>query len=137
MYVSPNRTPEVKRRQDVEIRILKATVKALLDAGFTLSVFDGEEDLLLHRTGPETPVVGGSKDTKTIYNALYNTDEDYLNAWKGGHIFGWVRFVYGNDGWDVICDYTTNLEPYIGEGSAVESLIDEEESKAVNLARGY
>jgi hypothetical protein len=26
---------------------------------------------------------------------------------------GWVRFVYGNDGWDVVSDYTTNLEPHM------------------------
>jgi hypothetical protein len=24
--------------------------------------------------------------------------------------FAWVRFVYGNDGYDVISDYTTSLE---------------------------
>ena len=31
--------------------------------------------------------------------------------------------VYGNDGWDVICDNTVNLEPWIGEGTAVDNLI--------------
>ena len=25
----------------------------------------------------------------------------------------WVWFVYGNDGWDVVCDYTINLESII------------------------
>lgn len=118
MYISPNRSPEVARRQNVELAILRATVNALLKNGFTLSVFDGEEDLLIKGESE------GSKDKKAIFDALFNTDEDYLNAWKDGRIFGWVRFVYGNDGWDVISDYTTNLEPYIGEGTAVQKLID-------------
>ena len=28
---------------------------------------------------------------------------------------GWVYLVFGNDGWDVISDYTTNLEFLMGE----------------------
>lgn len=35
--------------------------------------------------------------------------------------------MYGNDGWDVISDYTVSLEPYIGEGTAVQKLIDKEQ----------
>ena len=40
------------------------------------------------------------------------TDDDYLFVYKAGQSerFGWVRFVYGNDGYDVISDYTINLE---------------------------
>ena len=112
MYRSKDVTPAVKKRQDVEIRIIKATVKALLDAGFELNVFDGETHYAMARTWAD------------VKKAIYETDEDYLIAWKEGKRFGWVRFVYGNDGWDVICDYTTNLEPYIGEGTAVQKLID-------------
>ena len=32
---------------------------------------------------------------------------------------GWVKLVYGNDGWDVICDYTVPLEE---QGHIVKSL---------------
>jgi hypothetical protein len=117
MYISKDVTPVVKLRREIEIKIIKATVKALLKAGFTLSVFDGEEDFLIEENH-------GSADTKAIYAALYETDEDYLNAWKDGERFGWVRFIYGNDGWDVINDYTVNLEPWIGEGTAVDKLIE-------------
>jgi hypothetical protein len=35
---------------------------------------------------------------------------------------GWVRFIYGNDGWDVMNDYSTVLEPYLIKTNA---LIDE------------
>jgi hypothetical protein len=112
LYISKDVTPAVARRREVEIKIIKATVKALLAAGFTLSVFDGEE---------EHP---RSRNTKALYDNLYNTDDDVLYVHEGGKRFGWVRFVYGNDGWDVINDYTVNLEPWIGEGTAVDKLIE-------------
>lgn len=117
MYISKDVTPAVARRRAVEIEIIKATVEALLAAGFQLSVFDGEDT---------SPI---STDPKVIHDALYNTDEDYLHVFQKTdehHLgnFGWVRFVYGNDGWDVINDYTVNLEPFIGEGTEVQKLID-------------
>jgi hypothetical protein len=33
------------------------------------------------------------------------TDEDYLHLHPPVGRKSWVRLVYGNDGWDVICDY--------------------------------
>lgn len=101
MYISPNTTSEVRRRIEVEKRIVKKTVKDLLAAGYFLAVYDGEE---------EHPV---TDNIKKLHDALMETDEDYLFVFTKDdkeEKMGWVRFVYGNDGWDVICDYTTNLE---------------------------
>jgi hypothetical protein len=89
----------VRARVAVERRIVKRTVKDLLEAGYTLSVFDGEEESAMTST-----------DYKLLHDALLNTDQDFLNVWVNGKRFGWVRFVYGNDGYDVISDYTVNLE---------------------------
>lgn len=91
----------VLRRCRVEERITRATLRVLLDApeGYTLSVFDGEA---------ETPK---TRDFAVLAGAMHLTDEDYINVWtRAKEPKGWVRFVYGNDGYDVICDYTTNLE---------------------------
>lgn len=86
--------------QQVERRIMKRCVKELLAAGYQLSVFDGEEI-----------TVRRSTDRKAILAAMRTTDDDYLYVYQGADKkIGWVRFVYGNDGPDVICDYTTNLE---------------------------
>jgi len=42
---------------------------------------------------------------------------------NGGAPSGWVYFVYGNDGWDVVSDYTTNLEAVLkGSGELAERL---------------
>jgi len=97
MYLGAT-TREVKQRQAIEARILKATIKAALKAGYQVSVDDGEE-----RHKP-------SSSYRAILNKAMETDEDYLYLVKDGETIGWIRFVYGNDGWDVISDYTTNLE---------------------------
>lgn len=96
----------VKFRQHIERKIARATIKALLNAGFTLGVNDGEETVLRRCTDP-----------KTILAAMFSTDEDYLLVYEGAAAggkkppqIGGVRFIYGNDGWDVISDYTLNLE---------------------------
>jgi hypothetical protein len=34
-------------------------------------------------------------------------------------IKGWIHFVYGNDGYDVICDMTVSLEPYLPDTLAI------------------
>jgi hypothetical protein len=42
-----------------------------------------------------------------------------------GQRLGWMRFIYGNDGWDVLADYTVNLEPLM---PAVNELTDKLEA---------
>jgi hypothetical protein len=87
----------------VEAQIMQAVIAVLLEQGYSLSVNDGEEI-----------TVRKSKNAAEIFNAMRTTDEDYLlvhtlggfdNRWQG-----WVRFVYGNDGWDVINDYSMNMD---------------------------
>ena len=91
----------VKIRQNVEREIAQLTIKTLLAAGYQLAIYDGEE---VH---PKT------RRAHKALEAMMQTDEDYILVFVPDqpkrHI-GWVRFVYGNDGWDVINNYTTNLE---------------------------
>lgn len=89
----------------IERLIARQCIADLLAAGFVVSVNDGEETTLAKST-----------DATAIVGAMFTTDEDWLylrdtrfpDAPEGHH--AWVRFVYGNSGWDVISDYTTNLE---------------------------
>ena len=109
----------VKMRQLVEREIAHQVIVDLLKAGYLLGVYDGEEVTIHH-----------SKDAKKIMAALFTTDEDYVFVYVKGDDKKdvrpqyWVRLVYGNDGWDVINDYTTHLEPVIGKGTATEKLIE-------------
>ena len=117
---------DVKKRQQIEKTIARRVVTDLLAAGYELGVNDGENVDVHHST-----------DQKKILAAMFLTDEDWLLVYepkekcdpgrynpKNTTSNYWVRFVYGNDGWDVICDYTTTLEPVIGEGTATQKLID-------------
>ena len=125
-------TGTIKARQRIEQTIALVTAQALLDAGFLLGVNDGEETTLRY-----------SRDLDKVQAALFTTDEDYLlvyedadqddplNVVEDDRADYWVRFVYGNDGWDVISDYLTALEPYIGEGTVVAKLISHAEASGV------
>lgn len=95
-------------RQHVEREIAAAAIKGLLDAGHRVTVYNGEEDVLTD-----------SRDSAAILSAMFTTDEDWLQVdVEGGRPGGWVRFIYGNDGWDVINDYSTNLEAELTAANA-------------------
>ena len=101
-------------RQLVEKEIYTQVIDSLLEAGFAIEVHNGEED-------PQLPAC---TNREVILQNMYLTDEDYLYAvTREGKNFGWVRFIYGNDGWDVINDYTVNLESVIGEGTKTDALV--------------
>lgn len=108
-------------RRKAERAIAKAVVQAFLDAHFVLSVDNGGNE-------PGEFEITKSSDKAAILAAMFLTDDEYLMVHDptttGSQVIGWVRFVYGNDGWDVISDYDTNMEPYIGEGTEVQRLID-------------
>jgi hypothetical protein len=89
-----------KMRIEIERQVARRAIAALLAAGHEVSVHDGEEFALRR-----------SRDPKAILGAMFSTDEDELISHGAKGVGpGWVKFVYGNDGWDVISDYTTNLE---------------------------
>ena len=113
-------TGAVKARQRVEQTIALTAAQVLLDAGFSLGVHDGEE-LTIHH----------SKSIEKIKAALFTTDEDCLYVYRKGNPKdtrpdGWVHLIYGNDGWDVISNYSSVdlLDKYLGDGTAVQKLID-------------
>lgn len=89
---------DVKRRQKVERMIVRRIVTDAIRLGYTVDVNDGEEVTVM-----------ASTSVRKVMAAVMTTDEDYLILHKGKKR-GWVRLVYGNDGWDVVNDYTTNLE---------------------------
>lgn len=102
----------VKMRRLVEREISTAIIDELLKAGFRISVDNGDE-----QSAPFS-----SKET--ILKHMFFTDEDRLYVYKPRQAtaFAWAYLVYGNDGPDVLSDYTVNLEKFIGEGSIVDKL---------------
>lgn len=92
-------TPD--QRQTIERRVVTRTVEALLDAGYALNVNNGGDD---HELPDYTT------DRAVILDALFATGTDRIYAQQHGRVRDWVYCVYGNDGWDVIADYTTTLD---------------------------
>src|SRR5690242_16804194 len=93
-------------RQRVERTIARRVVLDALAAGWELNVNNGGDDHELPRF---------TRKAKEVLDAMFATDEEYLilrkpaESWRPT-LSGWVRFIYGNDGWDVVNDYTTNLD---------------------------
>jgi hypothetical protein len=88
---------DTKRRLKIEEKIVKRVIRDMLAAGFKISVHDGEEIVLQPST-----------DAEVIAAAMFSTDDDRLICTKDD-VRGFVQFIYGNDGVDVINDYSISL----------------------------
>lgn len=101
-------------RQEVERKIADAFLTQALAAGYAINVDNGggTEEL-------PNPVV----DKGILLGTMFAADEDRLNLYTtelvGGTArwrrAGWVLFIYGNSGWDVVSDHTTNLKHVMGK----------------------
>ena len=100
--VLPKACP-ICRRIEIEADIVTRTVDALLAAGYALQVDDGGRPEERRPAEPTT-------DRAVILAELMETDGDWLLVGELPAPRRFVRFVYGNDGWDVISDYSTSLE---------------------------
>lgn len=89
-----------ENRIKLERKIVRKAVKDLLAKYSTISVNDGEIWVLKRST-----------DLTEVMKALFSTDEDSIAVYDAsGNRQGSVYFVYGNDGYDVIADYSIGLE---------------------------
>ena len=88
---------------EMENQVIQAMLAELSAAGFTFEIDNGEEQV--------TGLVG----VEAAFKQMKQTDEETIDVQKDGKHFGWVSLIYGESGWDVICDYTVNLEPFLVE----------------------
>jgi hypothetical protein len=109
----------LETRQAIEKRIYSRIVKDALNAGFNVSVYDGEEYALEHSTS-----------YKAIMDAGFSTDQDALIIYRDDKRIGFVSLIYGNSGWDVISDYTASddMEKLL---SGADALADQLEGACV------
>ena len=100
--MTPERAKQIaqnRKRIAGEKTVVRRVVRDMLAKGYRLSVNDGEEI-----------TVKRSIKFKEIVDALMTTDEDYLIVHTEGKANRVVHFFYGNDAWEVICDYSVSLE---------------------------
>ena len=106
-----------KIRRKLERQIAIRVVKDALAEGWLVTVDNGaDEDVTLVR----------SDSLRAVLAAMFATDDETLSFSQDGVRKGWVRFVYGNSGWDVVNDYSTGIEALM-EGA--NGLADELETK--------
>lgn len=110
----PVRLCKICQRMLAETEIATMTVDALLAAGYRLNVNNG---------GHEDELPLSTADRQVVLDAMFQTDCEHLKAFKMPNgverrCTGWVFFVYGNGGYDVISDYTTNLEAVLAPVNA-------------------
>lgn len=91
--------------QEMELAIVTAVVEDLLAEGFELRVDDGGDE----QERVDTPAAA--------IDALTAVDSSDLFVFKHGQCTGFVSFVFGNDGYDVICDNSVWLEPYLARAT--------------------
>lgn len=118
--------------QDIERRIVRRLVKDVLATGRSISVsLERGYDL------PDGEGVLASTIETRIMAEAFAGDEAHLFIHEPGVApledgevvcLGWVFIVLGNDGPDVICDYTTNLED-LGLMRGAEELADRYEEE--------
>lgn len=99
----------IKTRQKIERQIARQVVRSALECGFTVSVLNGGD----------SPEISKSSDFDKIVGVMFATDEEVLKIYHDDKFVGAVQFVYGNDGWDVIADYHTILEPILKKALAL------------------
>jgi hypothetical protein len=94
---------DIQTRISIERRIVRRVVRAALKAGYTVSIFDSEEW-----------AVKRSTSYRAVMDNMMQTDEEVMRLRdKEGNNMGFIFFVYGNDGYDVICDYALSLEEFL------------------------
>jgi hypothetical protein len=96
-------------KQELEQRIVGAVIDGALEAGYSLSVHNGVEYAVEH-----------SRDKTAVLAALFTPDVDLLYVTDGKVVLGWVSFIYGHNGWDVVSDYTANLETMMTAANALK-----------------
>lgn len=118
----PGESAALMRRITIEGQIVNALVKQALASGYRVSVCDGEEW-----------VVKLSSNRAEIIGACFSTDADSLvirdpnQAGADGAFkkIGAVQLIYGNDGYDVISDYSSSdLDAFSAWMKPVEDYAD-------------
>lgn len=93
--------------QQAEEKIVAQLIRQIIQDGYFISLFDGEEYPVEH-----------NRDEVLILNSIGATDADQIWIERSNHsIVGWIYLVYGNEPEEVICDYTAN--------DYIEQLVDD------------
>jgi hypothetical protein len=102
----------------IEQKIAAEVVKGILAAGHTITIAyqDGNSDAIKQST-----------DADAILAEFHKCDEEYLLVHQAGSTrfehLGWVQFIYGNDGHDLIANNTVGIDHLLAGAQALADRI--------------
>jgi hypothetical protein len=99
-----------QKRMEIERQIAARIVADAIKAGYTLRV--------------EETLRNDSANLAEIKAALHQMDEDKIYFYQAGQYRGMVYLVYGNDGYDVICDYSVILGKVLEPAEALATRLE-------------
>lgn len=105
-----------KERVEIEKKIINDVLNRLIGAGYRVGVHNGVK---LSQTA--------TTDVALINESLHKNDQDALFVYaKEDEPIGFVALIYNNDDFDVIADYTENLEDALAPTHELaDELVDE------------
>lgn len=108
---------EVRERILIERLVIRTAVASIIDEGKSVTVYHEDEQSDAVR----------SRDIDAIMAEVGACDCETLAVFTPGILgrFGWVRLIHGNDGWDVMQDYTTNLGLILNKADTLANDISE------------
>lgn len=118
----------IEKRREIEKRIATATIAALVAAGYHLRVnYDGEQFAQDEPTQDQNALIDSMMacDAEILQTYKPRDDSSALKWYRTGMVF----FVYGNDGYDVINDYSVSLGDALTD---VNDLCDQIEKEVHN-----
>jgi hypothetical protein len=99
--------PQVRGRAYIELQIVNALITAAAEADYTLRIDELDEDDMQSYYGGD------------FRTALFDLDDAHVSVLAGTRRIGWVYFVFGNDGYDCVSDYSVRLGEFLKPVDAV------------------
>lgn len=100
-------------RAKMELQIVRQVLADLHEAHYTIEVFDGDEHI-------------ADLTDYQIVDMLFNLDEAHLFVRKLHQSKSeFVFFVFGNEGWNVVSDYSTGLEEVLKKSELLADSLEE------------
>lgn len=105
--------------EEMELKVIETALDSLLDAVYFISVYDGG-----------AYPVKKSRDKQQILDGLGSVEVESLIVYEavgvGYKTVGSINLVHGNDGWDVIADNSSNLEPILSNATQISEELQDQ-----------
>lgn len=112
-------------RGAVELAIVNKIIEQSDKKGYSIVAYDS-----VYQDGSE-PVSNKTLDREEFIEYVFGGDDAFIRIMNGVEQEGWINLIYGNDGWDVVSDYSVSLEDFLKPVADFSDKIEAGEFKIV------